>query len=157
MLKSYECPNIEYNDWCFCDSNQFTFNISGLKVLCYCCDSGNNRHENKTKDNNQEKKRFNFNEQISVPETLCSYIGISSDEKKSRPQVTVLLNSKFNEYGLMKTKKDDNDKEIKVIILDKTTANKLKRKEGHEIFCRDIQQFISEFYKEASMGEFSFQ
>ena len=57
------------------------------------------------------------------------------------------LYAKFNDAGLMKTK-TDNDKEIKVIILDKTTAKKLNRKEGDEIRNKDIQTFIAQFYRE---------
>jgi hypothetical protein len=90
-----------------------------------------------------------FNKQTDVPELLRKYIGIDDDDKKSRPEVTKLLNEKFKEAGLMKTKKDDNDKEIKVIILDKATAKKLKRSEGDEIRNKDIQTFIAQFYREA--------
>ncbi len=88
-----------------------------------------------------------FNKLADVPQILRNYIGID-DEQMSRPQVTKLLNQKFSESGLMKTKKDDNGKEIKVIILDKTAAKKLKLTEGHEIRNRDIQTFIAKFYKE---------
>ena len=90
-----------------------------------------------------------FNKQTDVPELLRKYIGIDEDDKKSRPEVTKLLNEKFKEAGLMKTKKDDNDKEIKIIILDKATAKKLKRSEGDEIRNKDIQTFIAQFYREA--------
>jgi len=90
-----------------------------------------------------------FNKQTDVPELLRKYIGIDDDDKKSRPEVTKLLNAKFSEAGLMKTKKDDNNKEIKVIILDKATAKKLKRSEGDEIRNKDIQTFIAQFYREA--------
>jgi hypothetical protein len=90
-----------------------------------------------------------FNKQTDVPEVLRKYIGIDADEKKSRPEVTKLLNAKFSEAGLMKTKKDDNDKEIKVIILDKATAKKLGRKENDEIRNKDIQTFIAQFYRES--------
>ncbi len=88
-----------------------------------------------------------FNKQTDVPEILRKYIGINADDKKSRPEVTKLLNAKFSEAGLMKTK-TDNDKEIKVIILDKATAKKLNRKEGDEIRNKDIQTFIAQFYRE---------
>jgi hypothetical protein len=91
-----------------------------------------------------------FNKQTVVPEILRNFIGINEDELKSRPEITKLLNAKFNEDGLMKTKKDDNDKEIKIIVLDKATAKKLKRKEGDEIRNKDIQTFIAQFYKEAA-------
>ena len=90
-----------------------------------------------------------FNKQTDVPEILRKYIGIDEDDKKSRPEVTKLLNEMFKVAGLMKTKKDDNDKEIKVIILDKATAKKLKRSEGDEIRNKDIQTFIAQFYHEA--------
>jgi hypothetical protein len=90
-----------------------------------------------------------FNKQTDVPEILRKYIGLDEDDKKSRPEITKLLNEKFKEAGLMKTKKDDNDKEIKVIILDKATAKKLKRSEGDEIRNKDIQTFIAQFYREA--------
>ena len=90
-----------------------------------------------------------FNKQTDVPELLRKYIGIDEDDKKSRPEVTKLLNEKFKEAGLMKTKKDDNDKEIKVIILDKATAKKLNRTNGDEIRNKDIQTFIAQFYREA--------
>ncbi len=89
-----------------------------------------------------------FNKPTDVPEILRNYIGIDIDEKKSRPEVTKLLNAKFSEAGLMKTKIDENGKEIKVIILDKATAKKLKRKEGDEIRNKDIQKYIAQFYKE---------
>jgi hypothetical protein len=91
-----------------------------------------------------------FNKQTAVPEILRNFIGINEDELKSRPEVTKLLNAKFNEDGLMKIKKDDNDKEIKVIVLDKATAKKLKRKEGDEFRNKDIQTFIAQFYREAA-------
>jgi hypothetical protein len=90
-----------------------------------------------------------FNKQTDVPELLRKYIGLDEDDKKSRPEVTKLLNEKFKEAGLMKTKKDDNDKEIKVIVLDKATAKKLKRSDGDEIRNKDIQTFIAQFYREA--------
>ena len=90
-----------------------------------------------------------FNKQTDVPELLRNYIGLGEDEQKSRPEVTKLLNAKFNEAGLMKTKKE-NDKDIKVIILDKATAKKLKRKEGDEIRNKDIQTFIAQFYREVA-------
>lgn len=91
-----------------------------------------------------------FNKQTDVPEVLRNYIGLDKDDMKSRPEVTKLLNEKFKEAGLMKTKKDENDKDIKVIILDKATAKKLKRKEGDEIRNKDIQTFIAQFYREAN-------
>ncbi len=91
-----------------------------------------------------------FNKQTDVPEVLRKYIGIDTDEKKSRPEVTKLLNVKFSEAGLMKTKKEDNGKEIKVIILDKATAKKLGRKENDEIRNKDIQTFIAQFYRESN-------
>jgi hypothetical protein len=90
-----------------------------------------------------------FNKQADVPELLRNYIGLSEDEQKSRPEVTKLLNAKFSEAGLMKVKKE-NDKEIKVIVLDKATAKKLKRKEGDEIRNKDIQTFIAQFYREVA-------
>ena len=90
-----------------------------------------------------------FNKQTDVPEVLRKYIGINADEKKSRPEVTKLLNAKFSEANLMTTKKDEESgKEIKVIILDKATAKKLGRKEGDEIRNKDIQTFIAQFYRE---------
>ncbi len=90
-----------------------------------------------------------FNKQTDVPDILRKYIGIDADEKKSRPEVTKLLNAKFSEAKLMTTKKDDNGKEIKIIILDKATAKKLNRKEGDEIRNKDIQTFIAQFYRES--------
>jgi hypothetical protein len=92
-----------------------------------------------------------FNKQVEVPELLRTFIGIDKGELMSRPQVTKLLNQKFTELNLMKTKKDEESgKETKVIILDKATSKKLKRKEGDEIRNRDIQTFIAHFYKEGS-------
>lgn len=88
-----------------------------------------------------------FNKPSNVPKVLREYIGIE-DELMTRPQVTKLLNQKFSEAGLMKTKTDDTGKETKVIILDKATAKKLNRKVGDEIRNRDIQTFIAQFYKE---------
>ena len=73
------------------------------------------------------------------------------NEKKSRPEITKLLNNKFTENGLIKIKKDDNGKEFRVIILDKTAAKTLRRKEGYEILCKDIQIFISQFYQDESI------
>jgi hypothetical protein len=90
-----------------------------------------------------------FNKQADVPELLRNYIGINADEQKSRPEVTKLLNAKFNEDGLMTVKKE-NDKDIKVIILNKSVAKKLKRKENDEIRNKDIQTFIAQFYREAA-------
>jgi hypothetical protein len=89
-----------------------------------------------------------FNKQVDVPELLRAYIGIKSDEKKSRPEVTKLLNAKFSEAGLMKSEPNDAGKDIKVIVLDKATAKKLKRPEGTKIPNKDIQTFIAQFYKE---------
>ncbi len=89
-----------------------------------------------------------FNCPKNVPEILRKYIGIDKDELKTRPEITKLLNAKFTESDLMKIKKDDNGKEIKVIILDKITAKKLKREENEEIRNKDIQVFIAEFYRE---------
>ena len=91
-----------------------------------------------------------FNKLAEVPEYLREYIGINKDELMSRPQVTKLLNQKFTEDGLMKTKADSEGKETKYIILDKSTAKKLKRKDGDEVRLRDIQTFIAQFYKEAN-------
>lgn len=91
-----------------------------------------------------------FNKQADVPELLRNYIGLDEDDKKSRPEITRLLNEKFKEAGLMTTKKDENDKEIKIIKLDKNTAKKLKRKEGDEFRSKDIQTFIAQFYREAN-------
>ncbi len=92
-----------------------------------------------------------FNKQVEVPELLRAFIGINKTELMSRPQVTKLLNQKLTELNLMKTKKDEESgKETKVIILDKATAKKLKRKEGEEIRNRDIQTFIAHFYKEGT-------
>ncbi len=92
-----------------------------------------------------------FNKQVEVPELLRVFIGINKGELMSRPQVTKLLNQKFTELNLMKTKKDEESgKETKIIVLDKATAKKLKRKEGDEIRNRDIQTFIAHFYKEGS-------
>ncbi len=91
-----------------------------------------------------------FNKQTDVPELLRNYIGLNEDDKKSRPEVTRLLNEKFKEAGLMTTKKDENDKEIKIIKLDKATAKKLKRKEGDEFRSKDIQTFIAQFYREVN-------
>lgn len=91
-----------------------------------------------------------FNKQTDVPELLRNYIGLDEDEKKSRPEVTKLLNAKFSETGLMTTKKDENGKDIKMIVLDKATAKKLKRKDGDEIRNKDIQTFIAQFYRDAA-------
>lgn len=99
--------------------------------------------------NTENAGKGGFNKQTDVPEVLRNYIGIDEDDKKSRPEVTKLLNEKFKECGLMKTEKDENDKEIKYIILDKTTAKKLKRKDGDKIRNKDIQTFIAQFYREA--------
>jgi hypothetical protein len=91
-----------------------------------------------------------FNKQTDVPELLRNYIGLDEDDKKSRPEVARLLNEKFKETGLMTTKKNENDKEIKIITLDKATAKKLKRKEGDEFRSKDLQTFIAQFYREAN-------
>lgn len=89
-----------------------------------------------------------FNKPLPVPEILRKFIGINDDELMSRPQVTKLLNQKFQELELMKKEKDDNDKTIKIIILDKVTAKKLHRTNGDKIRTKDIQTFISQFYHE---------
>jgi hypothetical protein len=107
-----------------------------------------------TKDELYDENRYNFNKEMYVPEILCNYIGIKSNEKKSRPQVTKLLNEKFKETGLMKLIIDENNKEIKVVVLDKITCKILNLEEGYVFRNKDIQQFISQFYKEARMGEF---
>jgi hypothetical protein len=92
-----------------------------------------------------------FNKQVEVPELLRTFIGIDKGELMSRPQVTKLLNQKFTELNLMKTKKDEESgKETKIIVLDKATAKKLKRKDGDEIRKRDFQTFVAQFYKEGS-------
>lgn len=90
-----------------------------------------------------------FNKPSDVPEILRKYIGINKDEQKTRPEVTKLLNEKFKEAGLMKTEKDENEKDIKYIILDKTNAKKLEHKEGEKIRNKDIQTFIAQFYRKA--------
>jgi hypothetical protein len=89
-----------------------------------------------------------FNKLTDVPVRLRNYIGIEDGEQMSRPQVTKLLNQKFLEAGLIKTKKDENGKETKYIILDKVAAKKLKQNEGDEIRNRSIQTFIAQLYKE---------
>ncbi len=89
-----------------------------------------------------------FNKQDVIPPILRDYIGIKGDELMSRPEVTKLLNQKFTESNLIKIKKDENGKELKVIILDKTTAKKLKCAENEEIGARSIQTFIAKFYKD---------
>lgn len=95
---------------------------------------------------NENSGKGGFNKQTDVPVLLREYIGIDKDELKSRPEVTKLLNEKFKEAGLMKIKKDENDKEIKMIVLDKFTAKKLKRENGTEFRSKDIQTFIAHFY-----------
>ena len=97
--------------------------------------------------NTENAGKGGFNKQTDVPELLRNYIGIDEDEKKSRPEITKLLNEKFKEAGLMKTEKDENDKEIKMIVLDKATAKKLKRKDGDKFRNKDIQTFIAQFYR----------
>jgi hypothetical protein len=95
----------------------------------------------------KETENGGFNKKTDVPELLRKYIGLDEDDKKSRPELTKLLNAKFNETGLIKIK-TLNDKEIKMIILDKATAKKLNRTEGDEIRSKDIQTFIVQFYRE---------
>jgi hypothetical protein len=126
--------------------NDGIYNIPNIKTQLFIHDNNSIKSNedsliivNETEDKLLDENMYNFNKQIYVPDFLCNYIGIKSNEKKSRPEVTKLLNHKFKEDGLIKIRKDDNNKEIKVIILDKTTAKKLCRKEGHEIFCKDIQ------------------
>jgi hypothetical protein len=89
-----------------------------------------------------------FNKKTEIPPLLRDYIGIKGNELMSRPEVTKLLNYKFTESKLMKTKTDENGKESKVIILDKATAKKLKCDENQEISNRKIQTFIAKFYKD---------
>jgi hypothetical protein len=89
-----------------------------------------------------------FNKKTEIPPLLRDYIGIKGDELMSRPEVTKLLNYKFTESKLMKTKTDENGKDTKVIILDKATAKKLKCDENQEISNRKIQTFIAKFYKD---------
>ena len=89
-----------------------------------------------------------FNKPVPVPEILRKFIGINEDELMSRPQVTKLLNQKFQELDLLKKEKDENDKIIKIITLDKATAKKLQRTNGDKIRTKDIQTFISQFYHE---------
>jgi hypothetical protein len=124
-------------------------NIREIESLLKRFEKAFNNEVSKKKPRKTENAgKGGFNKQTEVPEILRKYIGIGSDELKSRPEVTKLLNAKFSEAGLMKTKKDDNEKEIKVIILDKATAKKLNRKEGDEIRNKDIQTFIAKFYRE---------
>jgi hypothetical protein len=99
--------------------------------------------------NTENAGKGGFNKQTDVPEVLRNYIGIDEDEKKSRPEVTKLLNEKFKEAGLMKTEKDENDKEIKYIVFDKSTAKKLGLSKVDKIRNKDIQTFIAQFYREA--------
>ncbi len=138
----------------YIDYNNTFYNKIFNKIYCIKCNKLNELEtidfEIKLFSNGEFNKPLNggFNKQNYVPEYLCNYIGLIMNEKKSRPEVTKLLNSKFNEYGLIKIKKDDDGKEFRVIILDKTAAKTLHRKEGYEIRCKDIQIFISEFYKD---------
>lgn len=99
--------------------------------------------------NTENAGKGGFNKQTDVPEVLRNYIGIDKDDKKSRPEVTKLLNEKFKESGLMKTEKDENDKEIKYIIFDKSTTKKLGLSKVDKIRNKDIQTFIAQFYREA--------
>ncbi len=105
-------------------------------------------HSKKKPRNTTNAGKGGFNKPLPVPEILRKFIGINDDELMSRPQVTKLLNQKFQELELMKKEKDDNDKIIKVIILDKATAKKLNRTNGDKIRTKDIQTFISQFYHE---------
>lgn len=105
-------------------------------------------HSKKKPRNTTNAGKGGFNKPLPVPEVLRKFIGINEDELMSRPQVTKLLNQKFQELDLMKKEKDDNDKVIKIIILDKATAKKLHRTNGDKIRTKDIQTFISQFYHE---------
>ena len=108
----------------------------------------NSQINKKKKPRNTENAgKGGFNKLNEVPDCLRSYIGLEKSDIKSRPQVTLLLNQKFRDNNLVTTK-NDNGKEIKMIILDKATAKALKRPEGTEIRARDIQTFIAQFYKE---------
>ena len=98
--------------------------------------------------NTENAGKGGFNKMKEVPECLREYIGLEKTDIKSRPDVTKLLNQKFRDGNMIHVKKDENGKETKIIILDKATAKKLKRPEGVEIRCRDIQTFIAQFYKE---------
>ncbi len=105
-------------------------------------------HAKKKPRNTTNAGKGGFNKPVPVPEVLRKFIGINEDELMSRPQVTKLLNQKFQELDLMKKEKDDNDKIIKIITLDKATAKKLHRTNGDKIRTKDIQTFISQFYHE---------
>jgi hypothetical protein len=105
-------------------------------------------HSKKKPRNTTNAGKGGFNKPLPVPEVLRKFIGINDDELMSRPQVTKLLNQKFQELDLMKKEKDDNEKVIKIIILDKATAKKLHRTNGDKIRTKDIQTFISQFYHE---------
>lgn len=98
--------------------------------------------------NTENAGKGGFNKMTEVPECLREYIGLEKKDIKSRPDVTKLLNQKFRDNNLIHIKKDENGKESKVIILDKATSKKLKRPDGSEIRCRDIQTFIAQFYRE---------
>ena len=99
--------------------------------------------------NTENAGKGGFNKQTEVPEILRKYIGIDEDDKKSRPEVTKLLNEKFKEAGLMKTETDDNAKDIKYIVFDKVNAKKLGKTAGDKIRNKDIQTFIAQFYHAA--------
>ena len=124
-------------------------NVKELEALMKRFEKAFNSEFSKKKPRKTENAgKGGFNKPTDVPEVLRKYIGIDADELKTRPEVTKLLNAKFSEAGLMKTKKDENEKEIKIIVLDKATAKKLNRKEGDEIRNKDIQTFIAQFYRE---------
>ena len=101
-----------------------------------------------TEDKYQKEIWYGFNDQVYVPELLRTFIGINDDEKKSRPEITKLLNAKFSEYGLFKIEKNEDGKDIKVIIFDKSTATKLNLQEGAKVLYKNIQRFITQFYKD---------
>jgi hypothetical protein len=88
-----------------------------------------------------------FNKKTTVPDKLKEYIGIAGDELMSRPDVTKLLRAKFADNKLVK-EKEENGKTSKIIVFDKSAAEKLHVKKGDTILCKDMQTFIKKFYDE---------
>ncbi len=114
------------------------------------------KQKNKKPRDTTNAGKGGFNKKAPVPEILRKYLGLEDDEEYSRPEITNLLNTKFKEAGLYKVRKETNEsgkeRDIKVIVLDKSTAKKLGRTTDEEIRSKDIQTFIKTFYTNESQA-----
>jgi hypothetical protein len=114
------------------------------------------KQKSKKPRNTENAGKGGFNKKARVPEILRKFLGLESDDEYSRPEITNLLNTKFKEIGIFKVRKETNEsgkeRDIKIIVLDRSTAKKLGRTTDEEIRSKDIQTFIKTFYTNESQA-----